>query len=192
MKMIGQVAKLIVPNSGSLGQIDNNLLRLPGLMLPRAPRVLPGAGGHGGGGRGLLEHCAGEPKLGLTRGDTSSRLLLSITRGLGWFLPRRSLGRIPGDFKLSPGNLLSQYLRFIVSEFLGSISTERAHRQSHIQKKSTFLEYWKVLTHMFLPLFHSYQGKGPIPQETVSVLGKQINSKVGSDIVESQRSNLCR
>ena len=75
-----------------------------------------------------LNTAPGEPKLGLTRGDTSSLLLLPITRGLGWFFPRRSFGRIPGDFKLIPGHLLSQFLRLIVSEFLGSISTERAHR----------------------------------------------------------------
>merc|ERR1719154_232667 len=75
-----------------------------------------------------LNTAPGEPKLGLTSGDTSSLLLLPITSGLGWFFPRRSLGRIPGDFKLSPGHLLSQFLRLIVSEFLGSISTERAHR----------------------------------------------------------------
>ena len=75
-----------------------------------------------------LNTAPGEPKLGLTSGDTSSLLLLPITSGLGWFFPRRSLGRIPGDFKLSPGHLLSHVLRLIVSEFLGSISTERAHR----------------------------------------------------------------
>lgn len=98
------------------------------LLCSPAPPVSLGLGVTGVLAGDCLNTAPGEPKLGLTRGETSSLLLLPITRGLGWFFPRRSLGRIPGDFRFSPGHLLSQFLRLIVSEFLGSISTERAHR----------------------------------------------------------------
>ena len=76
-----------------------------------------------------LNTATGEPKLGLASGDTSSLLRLPILgSGLGWFLPRRSFGRIPGDLRLRPGHRRSQLRRLRVSELRGSISTERDHR----------------------------------------------------------------
>ena len=81
-----------MPNSGSLGQIDNNLLRLPGLMLPRASRVLPGAGGDGGGGRGLLEHRARGAEAGTDQGRHVLPTSASHHQGLGMVLASEIFG----------------------------------------------------------------------------------------------------
>ena len=80
-----------------------------------------------------LKTATGDPKLGLARGETSSLLGLELPppifgRGLGWFLPARNFGLIPGDLSDSPGHLLSQFLLLIVSEDLGSISVDFAHK----------------------------------------------------------------
>jgi len=80
-----------------------------------------------------LNTATGDPKLGLARGDTLSSLLGLLPifgRGLGWFFPGKPLGLIPGDFRLSPGHLLSLFRFFIVLvlELLGSISSDRDQR----------------------------------------------------------------
>ena len=80
-----------------------------------------------------LNTATGDPKLGLARGDTFSSLLGRLPifgRGLGWFFPGKPFGLIPGDFKLSPGHLRSQFRFFIVLvlELLGSISSDLDHR----------------------------------------------------------------
>ena len=80
-----------------------------------------------------LNTATGDPKLGEASGDTSSLLALEfplpiLGKGLGWFLPGKVLGLIPGDFSVSPGHLRSQFLRLMVSDDLGSISVDLAHR----------------------------------------------------------------
>lgn len=80
-----------------------------------------------------LNTATGDPKLGLASGDTSSLLGLEfplpiLGRGFGWFLPGRVLGLVPGDLSESPGHLLSQFLLLMVSDALGSISVDLAHK----------------------------------------------------------------
>ena len=43
-------------------------------------------------------------------------------------MPGKILGLMPGDFRERPGHLLSQFLLFMVSEALGSISVDFAHK----------------------------------------------------------------
>ena len=83
---------------------------------------------------GLCRKTAtGLPKPGLARGEVSSLLgrlpdLLREGRGLGWFLPGRVLGLVPGDLRGKRAQRRSWCRRFMVESARGSISVERAHR----------------------------------------------------------------
>jgi hypothetical protein len=53
-------------------------------------------------------------------------------KGFGGFFPGNVFGFIPGDLRERPGHRRSGFLRFIVSDARGSISTDFSHKKSVI------------------------------------------------------------